>query len=97
MNNVSAHVAKNIKAIAKENGIKISDIEDMAHLSKGYLSKIASRKYENYKLSIDNVFTISNVLKVSVDVLCSPMIDFDEVREAAAFYGYELIRKEEKV
>jgi len=66
----------NIYYIAKEKNIKIGDLESVAGVSSGYLSRLAKEGNES-NASIDTLDSIANTLGVSLDLLIS--YDFTEL------------------
>ena len=61
-------VFKNIYNLAQEKRIKISDLEEAAHVSKGYIAR-TSKAGNTSVPSIDFIIAIANALDVSVDYL----------------------------
>lgn len=68
MNFNKSVVFKNIYYLAQEKSIKISDLEEAAHVSKGYIAR-TSKESNTSIPSIDFIVAVASALDVSVDYL----------------------------
>lgn len=75
---------ENIYFLAKEKGIKIGDLEKVAGLSTGYLSKL-SKEGNTAVPGIDSLLEIASTLYVSIDALVS--IDFKVLNSNEKYFA----------
>ena len=68
----------NIYAIAKDKGIRIGELEKVAGLSAGYLSKL-SKEGNTAVPGIESLSLIAQTLGVSIDALLS--VDYKELND----------------
>lgn len=64
-------LAKNIKHLAEQKGIKIGALEDKIGVSTGYFSRLANEEAKSGSSQLDIIFSAANVLKISINTLIS--------------------------
>lgn len=64
-------LAKNIKYLAEQKGIKIGVLEDKIGVSTGYFSRLANEESKQGSSQLDIIFAAANVLKISINTLIS--------------------------
>lgn len=64
-------LAKNIKYLAEQKGIKIGTLEDKIGVSTGYFSRLANEESKPGSSQLDIIFAAANVLKTSINTLVS--------------------------
>lgn len=64
-------LAKNIKYLAEQKGIKIGALEDKIGVSTGYFSRLANEESKSGSSQLDIIFSAANVLKISINMLIS--------------------------
>lgn len=64
-------LAKNIKYLAEQKGIKIGILEDKIGVSTGYFSRLANEESKTGSSQLDIIFAAANALKISINTLVS--------------------------
>lgn len=64
-------LARNIKYLAEQKGIKIGSLEDKIGVSTGYFSRLANEESKPGSSQLDIIFAAANVLKISINTLVS--------------------------
>lgn len=64
-------LARNIKYLAEQKGIKIGALEDKIGVSTGYFSRLANEESKSGSSQLDIIFSAANVLKISINMLIS--------------------------
>ena len=70
---MNSSLKENIKRIAKEKGVKITQMENDLGFSEHYISK-----WDKYNPSIDKVAAVADYLGVSIDTLVGYEGDYDK-------------------
>ena len=76
MNTMTNIVIRNIYEYAKIRGMKIGYLERNAGFRQGYLTRVRAG---DRRLTIDTVYVLADLLDVTVDELCTPMIEGEDV------------------
>lgn len=82
-------IVANVRYLAKLNCIKIGEIENKVGVSTGYFSRTVKR---DSSMTAETLYKVSEILKVSMDDLCSD-IKLWELEEMAKAYGYKLVKE----
>lgn len=64
-------LARNIKYLAEQKGIKIGALEDKIKVSTGYFSRLANEDAKPGSSQLDIIFAAADVLKISISTLVS--------------------------
>ena len=80
----------NVRYLAQKKDLKIGDIEHAMGVSTGYISRLS---YGTGNVSLENAYTVSRILNVSLDDLCTD-IRFKELEKTAGELGYRLVKIE---
>ena len=89
---ITEKICFNVKYLLKQKDIPIGQFETDIGKQPGFFAR---RNWNGSTLNIEVVYKISQVLGVSIDVLCSDMI-LNDIEESLRYCGYKMVPLEDK-
>ena len=87
-------LARNIKYIAEQKGMKIGALEKKIDVSTGYFSRLANEESKSGSSQLDIIFQAANILEISINMLISADLSSLTPNEKLLFEFFDKVQKD---